>query len=365
MATPERQGLRGSAVEPKAATREPASDAETYVGRVRHASRTAEDRAGVSFVGNYEIAGFAIQIRVVGEVREDYLAAISHLRGRHQSPDLKVVVWDGETSGTDAPSPDWCDADHLARGEMPRLSSHDVRCAYNIDSKVLSVLDGRSNTAFQCVRGFSTLPQYEHGAPLRDILAWWLAGRGLQLIHAAAVGNERGGVLLAGRGGSGKSTTAAACIRAGMHYVSDDYCLAANEAEGPVAYSLYSSMKLAAEEVDRLGLQSSVANPDSGKHLVFVGEREPDSIRARIPLRALLLPRVVPGGHTRLEPVSAARALRALAPSSIFQVPGAGASALSAMAAIVRSLPAYSLELGPDRAAAPDSVSTLLAELHP
>ena len=40
-----------------------------------------------------------------------------------------------------------------------------------------------------------------------------MSDRNLQYVHAGAVGNKNGGILLVGKGGSGKSSTALACLK--------------------------------------------------------------------------------------------------------------------------------------------------------
>src|SRR5205807_9852223 len=79
--------------------------------------------------------------------------------------------------------------------------------------------------------------------PLRPLLGWVLASPGRHLVHAGAVGSEGQGVLLAGSGGAGKSTTAVACVEAGMSYVGDDYVLLST-GEPPAAHAIYGTAKL-------------------------------------------------------------------------------------------------------------------------
>ena len=58
----------------------------------------------------------------------------------------------------------------------------------------------------------SRLPPWERACPLRALLTWWAAPERLLMAHGAAVGSGEGALLLAGPGGSGKSTTALACF---------------------------------------------------------------------------------------------------------------------------------------------------------
>ena len=53
--------------------------------------------------------------------------------------------------------------------------------------------------------------------------------------------------------------------------------------------------------------------------------------------------------------------LRALGPTTLLQLPGAGTDALRAMGDLVRSVPCFALRLGPDADAIPGAVARLLA----
>jgi hypothetical protein len=63
-----------------------------------------------------------------------------------------------------------------------------------------------------------------------------------------------------------------------------------------------------------------------------------------------------------LKPASPAAGLAALAPSTIFQLPGAGKEAFQAMGQLVRQVPCYQLNLGTDIGEIPEVILELLAE---
>ena len=60
---------------------------------------------------------------------------------------------------------------------------------------------------------------------------------------------------------------------------------------------------------------------------------------------------------------SAAVALAALAPSTIFQLPGEPGAELSAMAELVRTVPVFVLQLGTDFAQIPERIDELMRSL--
>jgi hypothetical protein len=229
-------------------------------------------------------------------------------------------------------------------------------------------MDTGSAVALWWIQDASQVPYYETASPLRTILAWWARGLGYQVVHGAVAGDARGGVLIAGKGGSGKSTTSLACLEAGLLYAGDNNVVIA-EAPVPLAYSLYSSATLEPHHILRFprllpGIQNT-CRLDTEKALLLVGQMYPDRIAVELPVRAILLPRVAGRPETRLTPASPAAALAALAPSSIFSLPGAGSGSFSALARFVRTIPCYVLELGTELDGIAAAVSGLLSRSAP
>ena len=103
---------------------------------------------------------------------------------------------------------------------------------------------------------------------------------------------------------------------------------------------------------DRLG---------SEKALYFLHDLMPESLSTGFALRAILLPRVTGRSETRATPVAPAAGLRALAPSTIFQSPGAGAQDFQRLSALVQAVPSFDLALGTQLEAIPDAIMTVLA----
>ena len=143
---------------------------------------------------------------------------------------------------------------------------------------------------------------------------------------------------------------------------------------GPIAYSLFNSGKVEPHDLDRFPhllsaeriepeTDPSAAPFDRDKTVVYLHESHATTTTASFPIRAIMIPRLVGRGDTRIGPVSAARALAALAPSTIVQLHTAGAPALTAMRKLVASVPAFDLALGANVEAAGSVIRDLLAEL--
>ena len=315
---------------------------------------------------SYRIGGYHIRLNFSGAALLSLTRALEHLAfDDHPTPDLTICLWDSESTGQHMTRRPWQEDDFLARGVIQGYNTHRIYTAFQHGSAAVSVLDTERNLAVFWAPD-SRLPYWEEGSPLRSILHWWLLSKGLQLVHAAAVGNSTGGVLIGGKGGSGKSTTALACLESNLSYVGDDYTLLGLDS-GPVVHSLYNSAKLNSDQVQRLpALVPKIANPERSadeKALLFVNEHYPSKVATRLPVRAILLPRVTGLPDTRLKRVSVAMALAALAPSTIFQLPRAGDEAFKFLATFARQLPCFSLEVGTVLSTIPLAIEGLLAEI--
>ena len=182
------------------------------------------------------------------------------------------------------------------------------------------------------------------------------------------MGTPEGGVLLVGKSGSGKSTSTLSTLQSDvLGYAGDDY-VGVSVAPSPWVHSLYSSGKLMPNHVERLPfLLSALANTDQldvEKAVVYVDEEWPRHIMAGFPLRAILVPRVVPGlVEAHIYAASAVAGLAALAPSTVFQMHTQRQDSLARMRRLVQSVPCFVLELGSDMASIPDAISGLLGRL--
>ena len=329
-----------------------------------HAARSAGRRTHKGRVGPFsfslEFAGPALEPRILPAFGHRIAADAAQEAAQGAVPDLRVFLWDAQSTGIVAPVPPW-EWGAFVRNEV--FVGDRFKIVYKGDSGSLLMYDAGTKRAVCWVREADHIPYYETGAPLLPVMNWWLESKGCQLAHAGAVGGPDGGVLLVGRGGSGKSTTALACLAGGLEYAGDDYCVLA--ATAPVrVHSLYCSAKLAADSRDRLpGLTAAIYNPraaGSEKTLYFLNRLFPDRMATGFPLRAVLLPRISGTAATAMRPVSPAVALRALAPSTIFQLAGAGGAALRTLASILRSVPCFEFSVGLDLARIPEVVRSFL-----
>jgi hypothetical protein len=305
--------------------------------------------------------------------------ALAHLRTEIPiRPELTVCLWDsgGPGASFSPPSPWAWWADHGRDGAEPglRFNRHGevveprsarLSTAFRLRPPTLRLLDARRNLAFSWIDDIARMPTSERCAPLREILAWWMSAHGHQIVHAAAVGTEQGGALIAGKGGAGKSTLALACLGSPLRYAGDDCCVVSVDGGLPRVSSLYSSAKLKTREdlarfPDLAGAVHNVARGPHERAFVFLHRHRPECLSAGFPVRAVLLPRVTGTVSPRLVPVSSAAALAALVPSTLSLFPGVHGVATRRMAQLVSRVPSYRLEMGSDLRRIPDLVLEVL-----
>lgn len=304
----------------------------------------------------YDVAGFTIALSFAGTALLPIITpALSHLRIDADSttaPDLNVYLWDADSTGTPLPRRPWGENDVLSRGDIRGFDDPIVRTAYTLGPNTLSMLDTDTDVALFCTTSAEHIPTDYRGSPLLVILSWWTSTRGLQYVHAGAVGTPEGGALLVGKGGSGKSTSALSCLGSELAYAADDYCLLDARRDPPYVHSIYNSAKLEAGHIQTFPhLLPLVSNPqDLGKckAVIYLHDHHPERLTRGFPVKAVLIPRVTGEVDTRLTPASHVDGLRALAPSTLFQLSGAGEQNFTLMAAFARRIPSYFLEAGTD-----------------
>jgi hypothetical protein len=340
-----------------------------FFDRTEAAFEAAAARAGRAR-RRFEVAGRTIELAFAGPALSERLgAALAHLETADdgRAPDLSVSIWDAASTGVRAPPPPWRKEDHLANGEIRGWQDERVKAFFQTEAQTLSLFDVPARRGLFWARDARALPFYEEAAPLKTIVHWWARLHGLQLAHGAAVGGAGGAALLVGKSGSGKSTAALACLEAGLLYASDDYALLDEGGGDPAVLGLYASAKIHARDVDRFpGLAALVANRErlaaAEKAVLLLGERHRAQIARRLPVRAVLLPRVTGRRETRALACSPGRALLALAPSTMLQLPGPCQESLDLMARVVRRVPCFVLEVGTDLRAIPAAIERILSE---
>ena len=300
------------------------------------------------------IAGLPVRLRFAGEaMREGVLPAVSHLvdPSSGDEPGLTVHIWDCASTGVASPLPAEVWNDCTPWGELTATRGSPVHASRLMDVGVYSVVDLRTGRAVYWAHRADQIPPYARAAALRSILHVWMRAQGRIFLHGASVAVGGRSILLAGRGGSGKSTTALLCALQGWQYLGDDYCLASTDGRSRT-HSLYNSAKLSPDQWARFAHWTesphAIKDPQSGKAIVFLAYDPAVSVARDADLRAIVLPIITGQAHTALTKDSSVAAWKAMAPSTVLQLPGAGSQDLARIGELARSVPCLRLALGGD-----------------
>ncbi|HUC06646.1 MAG TPA: hypothetical protein VMR96_01035 [Solirubrobacterales bacterium] len=357
-----------------------------YFEQLRERYEQAAAVAGGAGTLDLEMAGLRLRLRYLGEpLREALLAPFDHLACRDAGdPALTISLFDTAATGVEPPPPLW-EPIAAAPGTNPvaRLRSERACVLAAAGSRALTAALPAEGVAVFHLPDAAAVPPAERAAPIREALQLLLAARGRLMTHAGAVGRDGRGVLLVGRGGSGKSTLALSCTLAGMEIVADDYVLL--DPTSLAAHAMQSTAKLTEDSAARLGIPAEAIGPAGfeptlegpAKALVSIPNLAPGRLKRRLEVAAVIAPKLsssqptYSGGGDELgevegpavRAISAAEALRAVAPSTIVQAGFGGGDSLATLADLVRRVPSYALELSPNPAANAAAVERLVAGL--
>ena len=290
-----------------------------------------------------------LRLRFAGpELAAVLLPAFGQREAPPGHPYATIDLW----ADPDGPCP-WAFEDIGPGGLVRTGAEQRVLAVHETASGALTLVDRERRALLHRVPGADAVPWWQRAAPLRAGLYWALGGERRHLVHAGAVGDERGCALIPGASGSGKTTVALAALSHGLLYLADDYVLMDASRE-PVALSIYGVAKLDQGHLQRFPtLAAGVRHPPAAeadqKAVLDVAGLMPDSIRGSLSIRAVIVPRIT-GGRSHLRPVSSGAAMLALAPSTVLQHPFGDGSVLTVLGDVVRQVPCYALDVGDDMA---------------
>ena len=313
-----------------------ASEQAAFFDEVLASALEAETQGGAELIP-IEIAGIRIALRFAGLAsRSGFVEAFDHVRVP-LSPvpfDAVLHVWDHAGSGIRVPRAPVARTAFTDRGDIWGMGSREHRSAFHWFDSSLNCFNANTGIGVRWVPDCSTTPNVTKGAPLRTLLHWVLGCHGVQMIHAAAVATQHGAVLLTGKGGSGKTTTAITAIENGLAYLGDDY-VAIRSGPKPTVHSIYCTAKV----ISRSG--------NGEKDVVFPGEDGALIVR-EAPIAAVVAARIRPIVETVFTEVSRSSVLRAASFTTLSQLPHAGQEVEDRIAAVIDSVHYGEVSLGTD-----------------
>lgn len=257
-------------------------------------------------------------------------------------PDFIIAIWDSKTSKYEKLQPGWKLESYGKRGEIIGFNRDPYRCLFDIGSQSLSMAHLTKKRAFFWTDNFLSLPFWERGAPLRNIIHWLLPLRNKYLVHGAGIGYHKGGILLVGQGGAGKTTTALSSMTTDLLYLGDDYT-AIEIANTPKIHTVFTSAKVCPHTSEKLFPKKT--SYENEKIVIQLHEEFPDKIATNLPLKAIIRPIITSSSMPSLISYSKSKMLAEFAGSTLFQLPGNSPRFLSDMANLLDSLPCFALKL--------------------
>jgi hypothetical protein len=304
---------------------------------------------------DYRVAGTVVRLCFAGERLVPYFTrALEHVRIEPvETPDVTFCLWDSVSSRvTMLPPP--CDREAFSdRGDLWGFHSKRIKTAFHYHDFSVNLFDHERKIGIYWVQNAELLPYWVLASPLRTLFHWWMERHGCQLVHAAAMGVGDRALLLVGKGGLGKSSTALACLEAGFEFVGDDYVIVRHDPK-PTVYCLYATAKINREDIERFAALrphlSKQEVPADEKAVLFLYPHFATQLRKETPLHAIAVPRVESREDTELTAETKSVVRQAASFTTMSQLPYAGDHTLRLFTALCEALPAYVLRLGLDRA---------------
>jgi hypothetical protein len=329
---------------------------------------TAAEQAGEVCI-DVDIAGSRVRLCFAGSALiEPIMTSLDHRRIPQRShPDIRIDLLDFRSTSMRPAVVNLFGKRIPADGSIWRWSEHGSHLLYQRSpAHTLQIFDAARERTLFWISDAGDLPAWDRCKPLLQALHWTLARGPWQPIHAGAVCGAHGGVLLGGRGGAGKSTTALACLRAGWRYAGDDYVLVST-APTPRVENLFNSARLWDDMLQRFPeLQSTLTNSNAGanqKADLRLADRVPLQDFVGFPLRAILLPKVTGSPDSTIRPTTPAQAMIALAPTTMLMPHADASRVFQRIVEVVNALPAFRLDLGTDIDLIPPAIESLLQSL--
>ncbi len=279
----------------------------------------------------FAVAGANLRISFAGEALIEHLVpALAHLEiSPAAHADATFHIWDTDSTGI-AMMPPLSPKTHFTkRGDIWSLLSPRFRSACLIGEPAVALMDVEGAVGIYWAESAAALPSSARVHPLLSLVHWWMESRGCQVIQGAALGAHDRGILIAGGEAAAQALALQAGLDAGLYFLAGEY-LVAELGSPPRLHSLY------------------------GK---IAGGRMARSLA----LKAAVMPVTVDRPESALKPIGELPMAQTAGFASLTQLPHAGRQTLEFVDRLIAGLPAFRLELGPDRAPVPAAMKSLLS----
>lgn len=291
------------------------------------------------------IRGHLIEMRFPTEqaAQNGRISIEGFLSEETRTPDATFLYWHDQCDaflpeGESLHSSVWTSSDHTGNFRIGTDDNSLTGCDYTRQRYYFSRPEKTASVYLNC----------RHA--MVNAFSRWAQANDMLLFHAAAVGTAGKGVLVAGRGGSGKSTFAVSCLAEGLDYVSDDYTLLS--ASGPLrAMPLYSIAALREDMISKIpGLPKPLLEESGG----YLGGKPQfhvpsDRLKDALDIQAIVIPKIGGEQAPSIVPTQAGRVITQMVYSTITQVESRRDSGLILqMTRRLSGLPVYEFSMSTD-----------------
>ncbi|MGV3711082.1 MAG: hypothetical protein ACO1Q7_19830 [Gemmatimonas sp.] len=346
-----------------------------YLRAVEASERALAAAGDELFERHFLFGGHRVRMRVAGrEIGQHLERPFKHLL-TSVLPDaptgLTIDIWDERAVGVPYPfGGDWEPQETMwPIGQGTLAVSPSTRYVRYDCSSWVTWIDRAESRVVGWRANADRLSVHERTRPIPFLLPVWYGDRGMDIVHAGLVSRGDTGILFCGHNGAGKSTTSIACLCAGLDFLSDDHVGLGEDNGNFVGHSVFSSTRLEPAHLERSFpglLKFAEPSPDwfEPKSLLIISEAMPERVRASVPVKAVVMPRIVEGQKSRIVPAKRAEALRALAPSTLMQMPfGSTPERFNKLARLSMAVPTFQLEIGRDVADIAARVNELIDQV--
>ena len=305
--------------------------------------QAVSSKTTVSNTRQYSIAGSNFIIHFIGiRYLPFFTLSIAHLETTEITGDFfTLYVVDASVADIQLPPLFWRPEDVAdydgAIGKMPP----GLFAACITEYQIIQFLHHTAKTGFYWMNNAAILQEWESSFPFRSLFYQVFKQKGFLFIHAGAVGSLQGGILLTGKGGTGKSTAClSAILYSKLQYAGDDFiCI---HPQQMIAFSLYNIAKLTEANITRFpALANGTDGLDGDKLQYFVHKKMPGKMVKQFSVKAIFLPNFNTA-HTTVTLTAASRqdAMKALVPSSVWLV-RAGDADIHQLGLLISRMPCY------------------------
>jgi energy-coupling factor transporter ATP-binding protein EcfA2 len=214
---------------------------------------------------------------------------------------------------------------------------------------VWTLMDFSSGTSAFWINDLGAIPDWEHAAPLRHQFHWFAHTHQAVVAHTAAFSLNGQAILVAGPGGSGKSTLSAAAAEAGLTVLAEDLCWVDLAGNLPAARRIYDSVKVTGDSQRRFPAVARFVGDHESEFLGKTIVRLPAAdISAAIPIRAMFCMSGEFEKKTRIAPCRKTTAFSLLAPSTVFLMRTAPSETAARLKNLIDRVPVFHVIPGAD-----------------